>query len=87
MRTGTTLLPGRRGTKKLVAQYGAALVCVRYRYDADSRRRFKTVELIVDEAPWVPPPEPLARIVNISLAFQETELRNRVKSAGEPGTA
>lgn len=82
MRTGTTLHPGQRGTKKLVAQYGAMLLCVRYRYDADRRRRLKTVELIVDEAPWDPPPVPFAHIVAIAIPYHETELRNRVKAAG-----
>ncbi len=28
------------------------LVCVRYRYDAERKKRYKTVEIIVDEAPW-----------------------------------
>jgi hypothetical protein len=49
MRTRLKLNPGQRGTKKLVSQYGDRLVCVRYRYDAQQKKRFKTVELIVDE--------------------------------------
>lgn len=48
--------PGQRGTRKLVARYGERLVCVRYRYDAASGTRYKTVELIVDHAAWTPPP-------------------------------
>ena len=48
--------PGQRGTQKLVARYGERLVCVRYRYDAASGMRYKTVELIVDQAAWIPPP-------------------------------
>lgn len=48
--------PGQRGTRKLVALYGERLVCVRYRYDAISGKRCKTVELIVDQAAWTPPP-------------------------------
>lgn len=48
--------PGQRGTQKLVALYGERLVCVRYRYDAASGTRYKTVELIVDQAAWAPPP-------------------------------
>lgn len=49
------LKPGQKGTKKLVAEHGDALVCVRYRYDEASSTRFKTVELIVEKkhgAPW-----------------------------------
>lgn len=48
--------PGQRGTRKLLARYGERLVCVRYRYDAATATRYKTVELIVDQAPWTPPP-------------------------------
>ena len=48
-----TLKPGQKGTKKLVAEYGERLVCVRYRYDEARRKRFKTVELIVEEQEWL----------------------------------
>ena len=44
-----TLAPGKRGTLGLVREYGDRLVCVRYRYDKVAGRRYKTVELIVDE--------------------------------------
>lgn len=33
MKTHTHLKPGQKGTKRLVEQYGDALLCVRYRYD------------------------------------------------------
>lgn len=46
------LKPGQKGTKKLVAQHGEALVCVRYRYDEASRTRIKTVELVVEKTAW-----------------------------------
>lgn len=46
--------PGQRGTRKLLARYGERLVCVRYRYDAASSTRYKTVELVVDRASWDP---------------------------------
>ena len=47
MRTRLHLKPGQKGTKQLLAQYGDTLVCVRYRYDEQRKKRFKTVELIV----------------------------------------
>ncbi len=47
MRTLRTLKPGQKGTGDLVTQHGASLVCVRYRYDEDTREHLKTVELIV----------------------------------------
>ena len=43
------LKPGPKGTKQLVAQYGDRLICVRSRYDAQRKKRFKTVELLVAE--------------------------------------
>lgn len=49
------LKPGQKGTKQLLEQYGDRLVCVRYRYDAERKKRFKTVELLVAERDWEPP--------------------------------
>ena len=49
MQTRLTLRSGQKGTKRLIAQYGKRLVCVRYRYDAQKKKRYKTVELIVEE--------------------------------------
>ena len=51
------LRPGQKGTQKLQQEYGEALVCVRYRYDGESSRRVKTVEIIVDESEWEKPVE------------------------------
>ena len=49
-----TLRPGARGTIRLVQQYGKKLICVRYRYNPETRKRVKTIELIVDEKKWTP---------------------------------
>ncbi|MGE4520628.1 MAG: hypothetical protein AB7E04_14095 [Desulfobacteraceae bacterium] len=54
MRTRLHLKPGQRGTKRLSEKYGDQLVCVRYRYDDATKKRYKTVELIVDVAEWEP---------------------------------
>ncbi len=43
---------GQKGTKRLLAEYGDRLICVRYRYDAQRKKRFKTVELLVAERDW-----------------------------------
>lgn len=48
--------PGQRGTRKLATRYGDRLVCVRYRYDVAAGKRYKTVELIIEESTWTPPP-------------------------------
>jgi hypothetical protein len=84
MRTRLHLKPGQRGTKQLLAQYGDRLVCVRYRYDARRKKRFKTVELIVAERDWDPPATRPAddAPVAVRIDFAEVELRQRVKRAG-----
>jgi hypothetical protein len=84
MRTRLHLNPGQKGTKQLFAQYGDRLVCVRYRYDAQRKTRFKTVELIVAERDWNPPAPRVAddALVGVRVGFAEVELRHRVKQAG-----
>ena len=54
MKAHTHLIRDKRGPDWLVEQYGDALLCVRYRYDAIRSMRLKTVELIVDEKPGKP---------------------------------
>ena len=39
------------GALKLARCYGDALVCVRYRHDAQGLNRYTTVDLMVDHAP------------------------------------
>ena len=84
MRTRLTLLPGERGAKQLHEQYGEQLVCVRYRYDEQRQKRFKTVELIVGETDWIPPASrrPGDRVVGLRVAVSEREVREQVKRAG-----
>jgi hypothetical protein len=54
IRTLLHLKPSQRGTQQL-AQYGDRRVCMRYRYDAQRKKRFKIVELIIAEREWEPP--------------------------------
>ena len=78
-----TLQPGQKGTRALVKRYGDQLVCVRYRYDSSCHKRYKTVELIVDEQDWIPgirfTPE---QRVMVKVGYNEEELREAVKNAG-----
>lgn len=81
--------PGEPGTHRLAARYGDRLICVRYRYDPIRHRRYKTVEIIVEEQAWVPPPEPeleasgpAPRRVGVRIAYHERELRLKIKAAG-----
>jgi hypothetical protein len=80
----STVHPGHRGAKKLLAQYGDRLVCVRYRYDDKRQKRLKTVELIVDEEAWTSPTPSLSKdaLVHIALTVPEVRLRQRVKQCG-----
>jgi len=83
METRVTLRPGKRGTRKWLNKYGDRLVCIRYRYDTNARRRFTTVELVVDESPWDGRPKASRnRLVDIKVRYDETELRERVKGMG-----
>jgi len=84
MRTSTTVQPRHRGAKTCLAHYGDRFVCVRYRSDERRRTRCKTVELIVEEWPWTPPPprRTADSVVLVKVGFAERELRPQVKEAG-----
>ena len=72
------------GTKKFVEQYGDALVCVRYRYDAATRKQYKTVEIIVSESDWTPPPAkfPDSSLVPLKIGIKETAAQEQVRAVG-----
>ena len=57
---------------------------MRYRYDAQRKKRFKTVELLVAKRDWEPPRPRLAhdQIVGLRVAFTDVAVRDRVKQAG-----
>mgnify|MGYP001616965773 FL=1 len=84
MKTRLILKPGQRGTKSLVKQYGDALLYVRFRYDAESRQRLKTVELVVDRAPWTPPQPRYAldELVPLRIEVSDMQARVQAKAAG-----
>ena len=79
-----TLRPGQLGTKGPLARYGKRLVCVRYRYDEQTRQRVKTVGLIENSTDL--------RAGGASrdgkgmtaerVDWKELELRRKVKAAG-----
>jgi hypothetical protein len=76
--------PGGPGTKRLLAQYGDRLICVRYIYDSETGRRFKTAEIILEEAAWTPERARIApdQLVGIRVDYEELVLREAVKRAG-----
>jgi hypothetical protein len=84
VKTRLILKPGQRGTKGLLKKYGDALLCVRFRYDAASRQRLKTVELIVEKEEWTPP---LSRytadaLVPLHINVADMQARLQAKAAG-----
>ena len=60
------------------------LVCVRYRDDPQQKKRWKTVELIVEERRWdLGAKQQLdGRRVYLRVAASEVEIRRQVKGAG-----
>jgi hypothetical protein len=81
--TRLKLKPGQKGTKKLLAEHGDALVCVRYRYDAESRMRIKTVELVVERTAWNPPAKAFSdhNLIPVRIGYSEKELIASAKAA------
>lgn len=84
MKIRASLNPGQKGTKKFVEKYGDTLVCVRYRYDMQKRKQYKTVEIIVSETDWTPPPAKHldSTMVSLKIEASETALQSQVKAVG-----
>lgn len=80
MKTYAHLKPGQKGTRRLTEQYGDRLICVRYRFDEERGVKLKTVELIVDERPLTRPRFRDDDMVPLSVAYDETELRELLRS-------
>lgn len=79
LRVSKKLRPGQPGTLKLSRHCGDALVCVRYRLDAQQQQRVTTLELIVDRGPDGKRIEP---IVGVRVRYEETSLQGEVKRRG-----
>jgi len=75
--------PGQKGTRRLVTRFGAALVCVRYRYDAQTDENLTTAEIIVDRRPRN---RSLRHrdtdMVDVAVPYTEKALREKLKAAG-----
>ncbi len=79
LRSTTTkrLKPGNPGTRRLLQRYGADLLCVRYRVDRSTGKRFTTIEQLVDERAGPP-----AAMVRVRVGYGETDLRRQIKDIG-----
>ena len=84
MRTRLVLKQGQRGTKQLSEKYGDDLLYVRFRYDAETRQRLKTVELIVERTEWAPPQPRYDADTLLPLRINPVDMQARlqVKPAG-----
>ena len=84
MITRRTVMAGKPGTKRVKERYGSDFVCIRYKYDRESGKKIKTIELIIDEQDWVPntasiPPN---KTTYLHIRYGEWDIANRVKSFG-----
>jgi hypothetical protein len=63
-------------------QYGDALVSVRYRYDREKRKQFKTIEIIVSEIDWIPPDPKYvdSDLVALRIGYEEKSLQEQARS-------
>lgn len=73
------LNPDQKGARRLAERFGNRLVCVRYRTDPESGRRFTTFEIVVEERR---PTAfgPASALVRVN--WNETELRRAIKAEG-----
>ena len=83
MKTIKKINPGKKGTKRLVEQYGDNLVCVRYRHDYERQRKIKTIELIIDEKPLNNKPSkiPMNKIMQLHVKYGEVHIGKLIRSA------
>jgi len=82
--TKKILIAGRPGTKKWLQKYGAALTCVRYKYDSEKKRKIKTVELVVEEEPWDIDHNriPANKLIWLSVKYGEVHVGKLIRAAG-----
>ena len=75
------IAPHQPGAIRLAERFGATLVAVRYRQSPDPRRRFITVELVVDELP-VQRRTKGNTLVRVHIAANEGVLQSAAKRYG-----
>jgi hypothetical protein len=82
LRVRQTIKPGKRGTRRLLEKYGNRLVCVRYHYNYEIKKRITTVELIEEESNWRPVRILASTIVQIQINWGEKEIAWTIKKNG-----
>lgn len=84
MRIKKVFKPGQPGTKRWQEKYGEDLVSVRYRYNEKTRQRLTTIEIIVDQTPWIVNTKrtPKNKLMPVAVDIKELYIRKLIKSAG-----
>jgi hypothetical protein len=80
VKTRLIFKPGQPETKSLVKKYGDALLCVRFKYDAEKLQRLKTVELIVERTEWTPPAPRYSEDSLVYLHIEATDMSRRLQA-------
>lgn len=80
MEISKTLQPGDMGTKQYLNKYGNKLVCVRYRIDRRTQKRYTTIELVVNEREIISQHRTI--IAWVKIHYRETELRQSIRENG-----
>jgi len=52
MRTKAIYRPGQMGVRDQIAEHGEQLIAVRCRYDDETKKYYRTIELVIDERDW-----------------------------------
>lgn len=73
--------PAQPGAMKLARRFGDALVCVRYRHDAQGQQRYTTVELVIECAP-IQARGKADAMVAVKLDYNEKPLHSVVRASG-----
>jgi hypothetical protein len=77
------LKPGQKGTHRLLTKFGAALLCVRYRYDEETGENLTTAEIIIERRPSNRSIRHKDMdVVAVAVPYEEQVLREKVKTAG-----
>ncbi len=81
MQSRLKLKPGRKGAKKPVELSRPRPACVRYRYDEEAGKRYKTVEPIVEESGDSPSQPNISpeTIIGVRIGLQEIAWRREIK--------
>ncbi len=82
--TTKTLEAGQPGSLKEVNKFGDKLICVRYKYNPETNKKIKTVELIVENKTIANSKKriPFNKKVFVKIEYYEKKLQKIVKSAG-----